>query len=221
MNDQHETAALLDGTYAAVTAVVGAASSADLRRPTRTEWTVRELLVHLLLDAQRCLVALSTPATGFADTDRVSYWRDHRPGGEGAAAHAEWVRKVTAAYSQDAALVAHWTTTSRAAVHAARVAESDVVMTQGHSMAVADLLDTLVVEAVVHYLDLTAHLTGPPVDPQAVGRVRSVLNGLLGGPMPEQWTDEECVLKGTGRLPLSADDRESLGTWQDRFPLLG
>lgn len=39
-------------------------------------WTVRDLLLHLLGDAQRGLVALSTPAAGPADRDAVSYWGD-------------------------------------------------------------------------------------------------------------------------------------------------
>ena len=43
-------------------------------------WTVRDLVLHLAHDAQRALVALSTPAFGPADTDEVSYWGAWRPG---------------------------------------------------------------------------------------------------------------------------------------------
>lgn len=39
-------------------------------------WAVRDVLQHLLGDAQRALVALATPAAGPADRDATSYWRD-------------------------------------------------------------------------------------------------------------------------------------------------
>jgi hypothetical protein len=46
-------------------------------QPTRCAgWAVRDLVFHLLGDAQRALVALASPAAGPADRDAVTYWLD-------------------------------------------------------------------------------------------------------------------------------------------------
>ena len=45
--------------------------------------------------------------------------------------------------------------------------------------------------------------------------------GLLGTDLPTAWSGEEAVLKGTGREPLSDEDRESLGAAMASFPLFG
>jgi hypothetical protein len=216
-------ASLLGEVYAAVTDCVRELDEEGLAAPTRTDWTVAELVFHLLLDAQRTLVALATPADQPPDTDAVSYWHDWNPGsGDGGAAHARFVRAAAAAYSSPCVIVDQWTETAAAAVHAARTAPPDeVVLTQGHRLAVPDFLSTLVVEGAVHLLDLAVHVPGPPVPPQALAEVRRVLDGLLGSRVPAGWDDTTYALKGTGRLPLGDADRAALGRAADRFPLLG
>ncbi len=193
-----------------------------LAAPTRTDWTVAELLFHLLLDAQRVLVALATPADQPPDTDAVSYWHDWNPGqGDGGAAHARFVRTAASAYSSPRVLVEHWAETAAAAGRAALAAHvDDVLETQGHRLALPDLLSTFVVEGSVHQLDLTGHVPGPPVPPEALAEVRRVLDGLLRGSVPS-WSDEDYALKGTGRVPLTDEDRAALGPLAERFPLLG
>jgi hypothetical protein len=52
-------------------------------------------------------------------------------------------------------LAAEWRETSAAAVRAALAHPPPAVATQGHTLATGDFIDTLVVEAAVHYLDLT------------------------------------------------------------------
>ncbi len=217
------SAAVLAQVYDAVTACVGDLDEEGLAAPTRTDWTVAELLFHLLLDAQRALVTFVTPADQPPDTDAVSYWLDSDPaGGDGGAAHARFVRAAAAAYSSPRMLVAQWTETAAAAGRAARLAPlDDVVTTQGHRLALPDVVSTLVVEAAVHHLDLTAHVPGPSVPAAALAEVRRVLVGLLRGPVPSSWSDEELALKGTGRTPLSESDRVALGDLADRLPLLG
>jgi hypothetical protein len=217
------SAALLSQVYDGLTACVCDLDEEGLAAPTRTDWTVAELLFHLLLDAQRALVTLATPADQPPDTDAVSYWRDWNPArGDGGASHAEFVRVATSAYSSPRVLVEHWTETSAAAGRAALLAPvDDVVATQGHRLALPEFLSTLVVEGAVHHLDLTAHVPGPPVPPAALSEVCRVLDRLLGGHAPAGWSDEEYALKGTGRLPLSDDDRAALGDLAGRFPLLG
>lgn len=192
-------------------------------RPTRTAWTVHELLAHLLLDARRALVTLSTPADALPDTDRVTYWRGFRPQDTaGARDHVAFVRATAAAYPDPAALVEEWDETSRAAAHACRVAEPDVVATQGHALATADFVHTLLLEATVHLLDLTVAVPDAPSPPDvALAQVRPVLEALARGPLPSRWDDLGAVLKGTGRTPLDDDDRADLGARAELFPLLG
>jgi hypothetical protein len=209
--------------YAAEAAALRGRPEADYARPTRTAWTVRELLFHQLLDAQRTLVALASPAADGEqpDVDAVSYWRPFTPDAEWNDAHAAFVRVAASAYSTSEVLLEHFTTTSEAAARAVAAAEpARRVRTQGHVITVGDLASTLVVEATTHLLDLTVDLTGAPApSPAALAEARRVLEGLHGGPLPARWDDTEAVLKGTGRDPLSEEDSSELGA--DWRPLLG
>jgi hypothetical protein len=215
--------ALLAQLYAAEAAAVRDRPEADYARPTRTEWTVRELLFHQLLDTQRTLVAMASPAAPGeeADVDSVSYWRPFFPESDWNAPHAEFVRVAASAYSSGAVLLDHFTTTTVASARAVAAADpASLVGTQGHVITVADLASTLVVEATTHLLDLTVDLADAPGPPAAaLAEARRVLEGLNGGPLPDTWDDTEAVLKGTGRSPLAGDDRGRLGAeWR---PLLG
>lgn len=211
-------------TYQAVTADLERLNEVDLARPSRClGWTRADLLYHMLLDAQRALVTLATPATGPADVDFASYWAPFRPGAAGYDVHARFVRRSAAAYQSDLMIVARWTETAAAAVHAATALPADAtVATQGHVLTTGDFLATLVLEASVHHLDLVAGdqaLAGPSGPGLAV--TRETLDGVLGQPVPAGWDDVEYALKATGRAQLTADDRARLGPLADRFPLLG
>jgi hypothetical protein len=46
-----------------------------------------------------------------------------------------------------------------------------------------------------------------------------VLAGLLGAPLPDSWDDVTAALKGTGREPLTGEDRRVLGSSAGKFPL--
>lgn len=215
--------ALLIQLYAAEIEAVSDRPETDFGRPTRTEWTVRELLFHQLLDAQRTLVALASPAAveEEPDVDPVSYWKPFFPDSDWNAPHADFVRVAASAYSSGAVLLDHFTTTAEAAGRAVAAADpASRVRAQGHVLTVADLASTLVVEATTHLLDLTVDLAGAPQPPAAaLAEARRVLEGLNGGPLPERWHDVDAVLRGTGRTPLPADERAALGeAWR---PLLG
>jgi hypothetical protein len=47
------------------------------------------------------------------------------------------------------------------------------------------------------------------------------LDALLGEPLRAGRDDLTYALKGTGRLPLTAEDRAALGPQADRLPLFG
>jgi uncharacterized protein (TIGR03083 family) len=214
-------------SYQAVTADLERLGQEDLARPSRClGWTRADLLFHMLLDAQRALITLATPANGPADRDFVSYWTPFRPGAGGYDAHARFVRRSAAAYQSDLAIVARWTETAAAAARAATTSATatvaTMVATQDHVLAAGDFLATLAVEATIHHLDLMAGnqaLAGPSGPGLAI--TRATLDGLGGQPVPPGWDDAEYVLKATGRRPLTGDDRTRLGALADRFPLLG
>ena len=48
-----------------------------------------------------------------------------------------------------------------------------------------------------------------------------MLEGLLGRPLPARWDDVTAARRGTGREPLTADDRAELGAAAGAFPLFG
>jgi hypothetical protein len=224
-------AAVLDALetgYRRVTDVVTGLGEAELMRPTGCAgWAVTDVLFHQLLDAQRALVAFATPVTEPADRDDVTYWAEFTPQpGEagararaGAATHARFVRLAASAYPPGI-LARVWSETSAAVCRAARACQAARVATQGHVLRPADFTATLVVETAVHYLDLTVDLpSAPPSDPASLALVRRVLEGLLGSPLPAGWDDASAAVRGTGRVPLTDEDRALLGPLAGRVPL--
>jgi uncharacterized protein (TIGR03083 family) len=219
----------LESVYRNITALADGLSEADLMLPSRCAgWAVGDVLYHQLLDARRALRTFASPSAEPPDVDGAGYWRFYPLQGEKAqaeraenAAHARYVRIVASAYPPGA-LQWEWRETSAAACRAARACPHEAVATQGHVLTTADFISTLTVEAAVHYLDLTVSLSSaPPPDDDSLAIVRWVLNELLGAPMPGEWDDRTCALKGTGRAPLTAEDRAELGALADRLPLFG
>jgi hypothetical protein len=128
---------------------------------------------------------------------------------------------VASAYPPGA-LAWEWRETAAAACRAARACPYPAVTTQGHVLRTGDFIATLAVEAAVHYLDLTASLpAAPPPDAAALHLVRRVLDGLLGAPMPGGWDDRTYALKGTGRVPVTDEERRGMGELAGRLPLFG
>jgi hypothetical protein len=189
--------------------------------PTRcTGWSVRDLVLHLLADAQRALVALGTPSSAAPDRDAVTYWLDAPGGDDREYREVRAVRTIASAYRLPV-LTGQYAETSRAVVVLAEAADpTATVATQGHTLLVEDLLATLVVEAALHHLDLLEHLDrpGPAAGPLAV--VRRTLDGLLGRPEPVGWDDVTYARAATGRRPLTAEEAAALGPDADRLPLL-
>lgn len=190
-------------------------------RPTAcVGWSVRDLIQHLLGDAQRALVALATPADGPADKDATTYWLDS-PGAPDADSRgiratrtmaSQWrLEYLTATYAQTAAAVI---------TMAGRAAPADLVSTQGHVLRVDDLLATLVVEAAIHHLDMTVDLDRAGPGPGPIAMTRRTLDGLLGRSTPAAWNDEQWVRAATGRSELTVEQRTHLGPDVARVPLL-
>jgi hypothetical protein len=217
----------LGASYGAITEVVESLGLADFARGTGCAgWTVDALLFHIMLDAQRALMALAAPGAGPVDTDRITYWRKYAESTRDASgaedAHATFVTKSAAAYSDAWGLVRHWRGVSSAAVEAGlRADPRATISTQGHVMAIEDFLDTLVVEATIHHLDLVAHLPEAQRPPAgALASTRERLEALLGQPTTVDWDDTVAILRLTGRCELTASERSALGDAADRVPVL-
>lgn len=191
-------------------------------RPTELPgWAVRDLIFHLLGDAQRALVALARPSRQRCDTDEISYWRGWQPGTDGAQAGLRGVRIQASAWSSVRGPADLYVETAEAVLAVAdRADPTGSITTQGHVMTVDALLRTLAVEAAVHHLDLSPALATRPAD-TVLGEVRRVLDGLLGQPAPAEWDDVRYARLGTGRSPLAPAERDALGPLADRFPLFG
>jgi hypothetical protein len=184
-------------------------------------WAVRDLLLHLLGDAQRALVALATPAAGPPDRDAITYWTDAPTGDDAEFRQLRAQRTIASAWALGA-LTRTFTETTRAVVTlAGRAAPDSLVATQGHVIQVDDLVTTLAVEAAVHHLDLVVDLNRPGPRPEPLALVRATLDGLLGHSTPPDWSDERWALVGTGRVPPSGRERRVLGPAIGELPLLG
>jgi uncharacterized protein (TIGR03083 family) len=224
--DGDEARAALGEAYQGVTAMLDGLAEPDFLLPARClGWTVSDVVYHLLGDARRALAALATPAGTAPDVDFISYWEAWKPGGDDALPRARAWRAAAAAATAvagPAALTEAWRETAPAAIRLAALAPYPVVATQGHALTVADLAGTLAVEATIHHLDMIASVPAAPGPaPGCLALVRRTLDGLLGVPAGAGWDDTTYALKGTGRQPLSAEDRDQLGGLAGRFPLLG
>lgn len=209
---------VLDQSYQSLLRVISALDDEAGWRDTRcTGWTVRDLVHHLLADAQRALVALHTPASGTTDVDAITYWMPWQPGTPSAEAGRRGTRIMASAWSSVEPIAASYVETATAVLVAGRErAAQDLVATQGYVITVDALSRTLAVGATVHHLDLRL---GKPSD-AGLSETRRVLDGLLGYPGPVA-DATRYALVGTGREPLTRQEASALGADAARLPLFG
>jgi Mycothiol maleylpyruvate isomerase N-terminal domain len=219
--------AALEAAYGAVTELVSGLAEADFARPTGCAyWALDALLFHQMLDAQRALIALAAPGDAPADTGAVSYWQAYAAEAVSdeqlTEKAAQFATRGAGAYGGSRGLVLHWTDVSEAAVAAAARSDPDLtVSTQGLRLRTDDFLESLVVEATIHHLDLTRELADAVAPaPANLALTRHTLEGLLGRPAPAHWDDTETVLRLTGRAEIPAADVSGLGAAMDRVPVI-
>jgi hypothetical protein len=207
--------------YSDISTIAASLEEEDSWLPTRClGWTVRDLLVHLLSDVQRALVALASPAAGPADVDAVTWWTAGEPTDDPGFRELRNLRAISGAWELDD-LVRTFMETTRAVVGlAARTPPEALVATRGHVMQAVDLVTTLAVKAAIHHLDMVLELRRPGPRPEPLALVRCTLDALLGRPAPADWPDERWALLGTGRVPPGGGERRALGAAAARLPLL-
>ena len=207
-----------------VSEAVLALSEEDFARPTRLPaWNVKELLAHMYRDVERTIVGLGEEPPGETDTDAVSYWRRYDPVADSASI-ADRSKTRAASYGTARELAVVWDDMWR---HALDLAEREVpsrpIRTWGPVLTLDEFLKTRALEVVVHGMDLALALGREPwATKEGVSVVTDILRGLLGAELPESlgWDDLTFIDKGTGRAPLTEDERALLETRAGAFPLL-
>lgn len=207
--------------WARLRGTVAALSDDDFARPSGCAgWLVRDLVCHLVIDAQDVLITLATPADGAPTRDAISYWEvSHTPPSGEDPLDALTVR-LAAAYEEPHLLTFHLDDVGSAAGRAAQVADPDArVSTQGQVLTVRDYLGAYVLEWTLHHLDLVAHLpeaAGPGAD--GLARSRTMLTAIAGESFPPSFSDADALLVGTGRRGPTDDELHQLGPLAGRLP---
>ncbi|SEQ77918.1 Mycothiol maleylpyruvate isomerase N-terminal domain-containing protein [Lentzea xinjiangensis] len=195
---------------ALLTSVAGLADD-DFGQPSGCAgWLVRDLVCHLVIDAQDVLITLVTPTADPVTHDSVTYWGvAHEPSDDPLSALTV---RLAAAYGEPWMLKFHVDDVGQAAVRAAQLADPSLkVSTRNMVLSTADYLGAYVWEWTLHHLDLVLHLphvAGPPPEPLA--RCREVLERVAGA-FPASWSDEDVLLVGTGRRAPTEAERAELG----------
>ncbi|MCF2527774.1 maleylpyruvate isomerase N-terminal domain-containing protein [Yinghuangia soli] len=214
---------LFTSTWAALRAAVADLPDEDFARPSGCAgWLVRDLVCHLVIDAQDVLITLATPAAGAPTRDAVTYWEvaDTPPTG-GDPLDALIVR-LAAAYEEPRLLKFHLDDVGSAAGRAAGLADPDArVATRGHVLSARDFLGAYVLEWTLHHLDLAAHLPDVPGPPaEGLARTRAMLEQIAGGAFPAELADRDALLIGTGRRLPTAAERAGLHGPAARIPFI-
>ncbi|MFD4921865.1 maleylpyruvate isomerase N-terminal domain-containing protein [Streptomyces goshikiensis] len=214
---------LFPRSWTALRTAVADLCDQDFEQPSGCAgWLVRDLVCHLVIDAQDVLITLATPVEAEPTVDAVTYWNvDDRPPTGQDPLDALTVR-LAAAYGDPHLLRFHLDDVGSAAGRAAALADPGVrVGTRGEVLTVADYLDAYVLEWTLHHLDLTAHLpavAGPPAEGTA--RSRAMLETIAGAAFPASFTDTDALLVGTGRRAPTGAERTALGALAERLPFV-
>ncbi|TNY38156.1 maleylpyruvate isomerase N-terminal domain-containing protein [Thermomonospora catenispora] len=213
---------LFSRSWAALRRAVAELPDEAFERPSGCAgWLVRDLVCHLIIDAQDVLITLATPADTEPTVNAVTYWNLVEPPTGEDPLDALTVR-LAAAYEEPRLLKFHLDDVGSAAGRAAGLADPAArVGTRDEVLTVADYLSAYVMEWTLHHLDLIAHLpdvAGPP--PEGLARSRAMLEEIAGTPFPASFTDEDALLVGTGRRAPTDAERAALGELATRIPFV-
>jgi uncharacterized protein (TIGR03083 family) len=214
---------LFSHTWTALRAAVAELPDEDFERPSGCAgWLVRDLVCHLVIDAQDVLITLVTPTDAEPCRDAVTYWEVAGTPPTGDDPLDALTVRLAAAYEEPRLLRFHLDDVGSAAGRAARlvdpalrVSTRDVVLTAG------DYLSAYVLEWTLHHLDLVAHLPNA-TEPSEEGltRSRQMLETIAGAAFPRSFSDADALLVGTGRRVPSDAESAGLGALAARLPLI-
>ncbi|WP_318217547.1 maleylpyruvate isomerase N-terminal domain-containing protein [Streptomyces sp. SCL15-6] len=214
---------LFSRSWTALRAAVAGLRDEDFAEPSGCAgWLVRDLVCHLVIDAQDVLITLVTPAVTEPTVDAVSYWKagDRPPTGEDPL--DALIVRLAAAYGDPRLLAFHLDDVGSAAGRAAELADRGArVSTQGEVLTAGDYLTAYVLEWTLHHLDLVAHLpdvAGPPAE--GLAHSRAALEKIAGAVFPESFADTDALLVGTGRRAATGAEETALGGLAARLPFV-
>ncbi len=210
-------------SWSALLTAVGATPDDDFDRPSGCRgWLIRDLVTHLVIDAQDVLITLATPSDEAATHDATAYWDVGTVPPSGDDPLDALVVRMAAAYGEPWLLKHHVADVGSAAGRAAEMSDPGRrVSTQGQVLTAGDYLTAYVLEATLHHLDLIAHVddvAGRPTEGLSLARVMLQRIGSLS--FPEALSDEDALLIGTGRRPPTASETDLLGETAKRLPLV-
>lgn len=211
---------LFSSSWAALRTAVAELSDDDFARPSGcTGWLVRDLVCHLVIDAQDVLITLATPADTEPTRDAVTYWDVvEAPTGDDPL-DALTVR-LAAAYEEPWLLKFHLDDVGSAAGRAAGLADPSArVGTRDQVLTAGDYLCAYVLEWTLHHLDLIAHIPdAAPPPAEGLAASRELLEKIVGVEFPRSFTDSDALLTGTGRRAPTEAEKAALGELAGRLP---
>jgi len=204
-------------------AAVADLSDEDFAQPSGcTGWLVRDLVCHLVIDAQDVLITLVTPAESEPTRDAVTYWDVAETPPTGDDPLDALIVRLAAAYEEPWLLKFHLDDVGSAAGRAAELADPALrVGTRGEVLIAGDYLSAYVLEWTLHHLDLVAHLpgaAGPPAE--GLARSRELVEKIAGAAFPASFSDRDALLVGTGRRPPTDAEQDELGELAAKLPLI-
>jgi len=214
---------LFSQSWTALRAAVADLSDEDLATPSGcTGWLVRDLVCHLIIDAQDVLITLVTPASSAPTRDAVTYWEVTGTPPTGADPLDALTVRLAAAYGESWLLKFHLDDVGSAAGRAAELADpAQPVSTRDVVLTAGDYLSAYVLEWTLHHLDLIARLPdAPPPPAESLARTREMLETIAGSPFPASLSDTDALLVGTGRRTPTHAETAALGELAARLPFV-
>ncbi|MEV5745872.1 maleylpyruvate isomerase N-terminal domain-containing protein [Microbispora rosea] len=210
-------------SWAALRRAVAELPGEDFARPSGCAgWLVRDLVCHLVIDAQDVLITLATPEETEPTRDAVTYWEVSATPPTGDDPLDALIVRLAAAYEEPRLLTFHLDDVGSAAGRAAGLADPRLrVGTRGEVLTAGDYLSAYVLEWTLHHLDLVAHLpdaAGPPAE--GLARSREMLEKIAGAAFPAWFSDKDALLVGTGRRAPTDAEKAELGDLAARLPLV-
>jgi mycothiol maleylpyruvate isomerase-like protein len=203
-------------------AVAGLRDSEFSQRSGCSAWKVRDLVCHLIIDAQDVLITLVTPTDAEPTRNAVTYWDVSDSALTGQDPLDALIVRLAAAYEEPQLMKFHLDDVGSAARRAAALCDPDMrVGTRGEVLTARDYLSAYILETTLHHLDLVAylpHVAGPARD--SLARSREMLTQIAGAAFPQSFSDIDALLIGTGRRAASESEISELADKAMKLPLV-
>ncbi|HKP41046.1 maleylpyruvate isomerase N-terminal domain-containing protein [Mycobacterium sp.] len=214
---------LFSHAWTALRTTVADLRDEDFAQPSGCRgWLVRDLVCHLIIDAQDVLITLVTPAETEPTRNAVTYWEVAQTPPSGDDPLDALIVRLAAAYQEPRLLKYHLDDVGAAAGRAAELCDPGMwVSTRDDVLTAGDYLSAYVMEWTLHHLDLIAHLPGATEPPaEGLARSREMLEKIAGAVFPASFSDKDALLVGTGRRAPTDAETAALGQVAAKLPVV-